>query len=236
MISKLFAQIKTLFPILIKLYTPIVILLFFVVFVSYKTGVSINDFMNDPAAIAKTNPFLGAVSNIGILFWCAAASICFFSFALLRNSSSRNNLTIFLLASGFLTTILLLDDLFLFHEENWNSREFLFPNVTFLSEKIFFISYLVIVLCYLTKFIRVILKTDFVLLLLAFLFFGISISIDFFNISLFDYAILEDGAKLFGIVSWFGYFSVICFKAIQQEMFQNYDSETRQGISNLNAE
>lgn len=219
MISKILAQIKNLFPIFIRLYTPIVMLLFFVVFVSSKTGVSIKSFMNDPSAIARINPFLGAVSNIGILFWCAAASICFFSFVLLRNSSIRNSLQNFLFASGFITTILLLDDLFLFHEENWNSRETLFPNMYFLSEKVIYISYLLIILFYLVKFRRIILKTDFVLLLLAFLFFGISMSIDFFDISLLDYAIVEDGCKLFGIVSWFGYFSVVCFKAIKQEIF-----------------
>ncbi len=218
MTSKVLAQIKNLFPVVIKLYTPIVILLCLVIFVSSITGVSINSFMNDPSAIAKINPFLGVVSNIGILFWCAAASICFFSFALLKDSSIRNSWQNFLLASGFLTTILLLDDLFLFHEDNWNSRNFLFPNTTFLSEKVIYISYLVIILFYLAKFRRVILKTDFVLLLLAFLFFGISMSIDFFDISLLNYAILEDGCKLFGIVSWFGYFSVVCFKAIQLDI------------------
>lgn len=230
MISKILAQIKNLFPIFIRLYTPIVMLLFFVVFVSSKTGVSIKSFMNDPSAIARINPFLGAVSNIGILFWCAAASICFFSFVLLRNSSIRNSLQNFLFASGFITTILLLDDLFLFHEENWNSRETLFPNMYFLSEKVIYISYLLIILFYLVKFRRIILKTDFVLLLLAFLFFGISMSIDFFDISLLNYAIVEDGCKLFGIVSWFGYFSVLCFKEIKQEIFLSNESETRQAI------
>ena len=43
-------------------------------------------------------------------------------------------------------------------------------------------------------------------------------SIDSFDIPLLNYAIVEDGCKLFGIVSWFGYFSVFCFKAIQLDI------------------
>ncbi len=77
MILKLYAQLRTLFPMLVKLYTPIVILVLLVVFLSFKTGIPIDKFTGDPAAIAGINPFIGVVSNIGILFWCASASIEF---------------------------------------------------------------------------------------------------------------------------------------------------------------
>ncbi len=227
MISKLYTQLRTVFPILVKLYTPIVILLFLVVFISFKTGIPIKKFTMDPAEIAEINPFMGAVSNIGILFWCASASICFFSFALLQKTRIRGNFSAFFQFSGFITSILLLDDLFLFHERHHlNSREIIFPNspAPFIAENASYFSYIIIVLFYLIRFRKIIIKTDFVLLFLAFLFFGASIIIDSFPIPVFDIDLFEDVFKLFGIVSWFGYFVIVCFQVVKQGILQKTEN------------
>ena len=224
MISKLYAQLRTLSSILVKLYTPIVILLLLVVFLSFKTGIPISKFTADPAAIAGINPFIGVVSNIGILFWCASASICFFSFALLQKTRIRGNFSAFFLFSGFITSILLLDDLFLFHEEGLNSLGIIFPNLPFISEKVIYFSYIMIVLLYFIRFRKIIIKTDFALLFLAFLFFGGSIIIDLFQIAVFDIFLFEDGFKLFGIVSWLGYFVIVCFQVVKQGILQKTEN------------
>ena len=227
MISKLYTQLRTLFPVLVKLYTPIVVLLFLVVFISFKTGIPIKKFTMDPAEIAEINPFMGAVSNIGILFWCASASICFFSFALLQKTRIRGNFSAFFQFSGFITSILLLDDLFLFHERHHlNSREIIFPNspAPFIAENAIYFSYIMIVLFYLIRFRKIIIKTDFILLFLAFLLFGASIIIDSFPIPVFDIDLFEDVFKLFGIVSWFGYFVIVCFQVVKQRIVQQIEN------------
>ncbi len=224
MISKLYAQLRTLSSILVKLYTPIVILVLLVVFLSLKTGIPISKFTADPAAIAGINPFIGVVSNIGILFWCASASICFFSFALLQKTRIRGNFPAFFLFSGFITSILLLDDLFLFHERNLNSREIIFPNSPFISQEVVYLSYIMLILFYLIRFRKIIIETDIVLLFLAFLFFGVSIIIDLFPIPVFDNYLFEDGFKLFGIVSWFGYFVRVCFQVVKQGILQQTEN------------
>ena len=72
-------------------------------------------FTADPTATLSAHPFTGLVSNIGIIFWCATVAICFFTFAIYR-ASNQDKISIFLLISAFLSLILLLDDLFLFHE------------------------------------------------------------------------------------------------------------------------
>ena len=197
MISKLYAQLRTLFPILVKLYTPIVILVLLVVFFSLKTGIPIGEFTKDPAVIVGTNPFIGVinpfigiVSNIGILFWCASASICFFSFAVLQKSSSEKraegSFRLFFLFSGFVTSILLLDDLFLFHEGIFPKlSEEIFSNPT-ISERVVYSGYAMMSSFYILRFRRTILKTEWGILLLAFLFFGASIIMDVFPIPLFD--------------------------------------------------
>jgi hypothetical protein len=56
------------------------------------------------------------------------------------------------------------------------------------------------------KFYRLILKTDYFLLVIALFFFAISVALDLFPYSGIDPYFYEDGAKLVGIVSWLVYF------------------------------
>ena len=116
MIFKIFTQFKKIFPILVKLYVPIIILLSGVIFVSLTIGIPLGNFTRDPAAVAKYHPAIGIVSNIGILYWCATASICFFCFAVLRNLEKQREFQRFILSSGLITSLLLVDDFFLLHE------------------------------------------------------------------------------------------------------------------------
>jgi hypothetical protein len=70
----------------------------------------------DIAAIAKIHPLSGFLSNLGILLWCAAASICSFAAMTLRKIKPRD-IFWFLLSSAVLSAYLMFDDLFQFHEE-----------------------------------------------------------------------------------------------------------------------
>jgi hypothetical protein len=167
---------------------------------SVLTQQQIGVFTRDPAAIINSHPFIGALSNIGILFWCATAAIAFFSAAFLRLHMVKGELLGYLLSFGSITLILMLDDLFLVHE-------MIFPNYFFIIEEVPFALYGLMVLLWLFRFRQRILTTDFLLLLLAFGFFGLSIGVDVLEgwlASSLTY-LFEDGFKLFGIVTWFTY-------------------------------
>jgi len=58
----------------------------------------------------------GVLSNLGIILWCAAASVCLFSAITLHQKKSDVGAG-FLYYSAFLSAYLLFDDFFQIHEE-----------------------------------------------------------------------------------------------------------------------
>ncbi len=219
---------------IIKLYPPVFIFLLLVLFVSSKTDIPIEVFIKDPALIAgqnglsplinaSTNPFVGVVSNIGVLLWCISASICLFSFTLLKKQQNlsrnrRNYLAPFLLFSGLITSFLLLDDLFLIHES-------IIPKLLKLPQVLIYSCYVAVIFFWIIKFRRTIMNTEWGILLLAFIFFGVSVFMDILmDESLLSsdlmgnyddvYSLIEDACKLFGILSWLAYFARVCFQAM----------------------
>lgn len=205
------------------LYAPVSILLMLIFLVSWKTGIPVQVFTQDPAVIAgkagltpsmefAINPFLGIISHLGILFWCVCTSVCFFSFLLLtkKEDKRKSDRSLFLRFFSLTTLILLLDDLFLFHES-------LAPNL-YIPEKFVYVCYALMVLFGIVRFRKVILQTKWIILFLALIFFSLSLLIDTVgvgpnraNLSF----ILEDGFKLLGIASWSLYFSIASFQSFQ---------------------
>ena len=188
----------------VAIYIPTLALLIALVLVSFSYDIPIGAFTRDAAAIKKFHPFVGILSNLGILVWCAAATICFFTATILWQTIQQE-LARFLFTSGLLTLALLLDDLFMFHE-------LLAEQLFSLSEKIVYLVYGLATLTYLCLFRRLILQTTLPLLCLAFFFFATSIAID----EIFHHwleplrawvYLFEDGAKFLGLVSWCGYFA-----------------------------
>ena len=205
----LLAQARLLVSFLLLLYLPPLLALSAVALVSTQTGIPMGIFMRDPTATAGIHPLTGAVSNFGALLWCASATICLFSWASLRHRLGETRFSRFLLYSAFMTILLLLDDLFLFHEVIFN-RYFGVP------EKMTFIGYGGLILCGMMMFKECILKTEYLILLIALGFFGLSLVVDAFQEVIEPFLgqwriLFEDGFKLLGIVGWFGYFSRYCF-------------------------
>lgn len=199
-------------------------LLIFVTLISFHEKAAIGFFTKDPGAILTSqeftasisyilSPFVGIISQIGILCWSMTASLCIFCSAIIyQKKYISNNLAYFLRFFGFITLILLLDDLFLLHE-------FILPRFLKIPEKLTYLCYGSLVLWGLIRFKSVILQTEWIILLLSLLWFGCSIFIDLFPV--LDYFkdleyLLEDGFKLFGIVSWFYYFLTVCLKTIEK--------------------
>ncbi len=72
------------------------------------------------------------------------------------------------------------------------------------SELIIFLIYFVLMLFYLISFYSIIVKTEYVLLMIALAFFCVSIICDLFHF----WILYEDGAKMVGIVYFLFYFSL----------------------------
>jgi hypothetical protein len=172
--------------------------------VSMLFQVSMPTMTRDVTAIANIHPLSGILSNLGMLLWCAAASICAFAAMTLRNVKPRDAFW-FLVSSALLSAYLLFDDFFLFHEE-------LAYRYFGLSENVVYAALGIAVSAYFIAFRRIILRTNFGVLLLALVFLATSVVIDAFlepwllqRIGHWEY-FFEDGAKWLGIASWCSYY------------------------------
>ncbi len=195
-------------PALLAVYLPVFGALFTLVVVSRQTGIPVSHFTRDPSAVMEATFYVGALSNIGALLWCSAAAVCLFSFLVLRSDTRNREMALFLLCSGLITSMLLVDDLFLLHER-------VFPWHLHIPEKAVLGVYGIVVLLYFVRFRESILRTDFLFLLLAFGFFALSIIVDRVPESVIpEHHLFEDGFKLFGIVSWWAYFTGVCLKQV----------------------
>lgn len=206
-------QLKPLLPVLLKIYIPTICAFFVVAIAGSLAGVPIQYLTHDPAAIMGAPFYVGLFSNISVLLWCASAAVCFFSFLALKESVNNREFSSFCLFSGFVTTLLLLDDFFLLHES-------VFPKYLNIPEKLVYAGYGITILLYLLRFRILILKTEFLPLLFALSFFGFSGAFDLLQqaFSLLQSSLqsfLEDGIKLLGVVSWCTYFVRVCARQIK---------------------
>ena len=206
---KSFIRLKKSFVVIIVLYLSALFLLASITLVGLHIGVSLEKFTRDATAVADVNPFVGVISNLGILGWCTAASICLFSSFRIRYrlSNKTNEYIDFLLFFGLTTLGLLIDDLFLIHE--W-----FVPKVLNLPEGILILIYGLTVLFGIIKFKIIIFQTERIFLGLAFAFFSLSIAIDFLETfsTIYNYIFLEDSFKFLGIISWVYYFVLTSFQ------------------------
>lgn len=184
-------------------FIPSIAILAAVVAMGMHLRVEMDVLTRDVAAIANIHPLSGVLSNLGILLWCAAASVCAFAAIAVRHVTPREGFR-FLLSSALLSAYLLLDDLFLFHDEL--ARRYLG-----LDQIVIYAALAVAVSVYLVAFRRVILRTNFGMLLLALGFLATSVVIDAIfepwlaRLGQWQY-LIEDGAKWLGIACWCSYY------------------------------
>jgi hypothetical protein len=201
-------------------YIPATLMLAMVAAASLIFHVRIPVMTADPTATARLHPLTGIISNLGVLLWCAAASICAFAAMALRQDQQDSRR--FLLSSAMLTAYLMLDDLFLFHEH-------LAPRYLGLNERFVYAALGIAVGLYLITFMRVILRTNFIHLLLAVGFLGGSVVLDtilepwLWRIGQWEY-FLEDGAKWLGIASWCSYYVNTSFRLLTRPSALPVDS------------
>jgi hypothetical protein len=203
------SQLRDLWRTLFFLYLPIGLLFMGVGILSRMVeDASLAFFLRDVVATGELPFFAGFVSQIGMILWSASLTVCLFSLIVMRHrngglaASNR-----FLLHGGILTGMLLLDDIFLFHEE-------IAPDYLHIGEKYVIAVYLIMGLIFVLSNLNEILSSEYLILGLALVMFGASIFLDAIPIDEFDLRyfweqlelFLEDGFKFAGIATWLTYF------------------------------
>lgn len=189
-------------------YGPAVLLL---AALSIQDKVPLSFLTRDPAQITNQPFYMGFMSSLGIICWSASASVALLAAVLVYRVDDRKLYARFLFVSGLLSLGLMADDWLLIHER-------LGPENLHIPQPVIAGAYAVIFAGYLVIFRRVIAETDYMFLLFAFGFLGLSLVVDTLgdvNSEMKSLA-MEDGPKFLGIVSWLAYFTVTALQQVEQ--------------------
>jgi hypothetical protein len=129
-------------------------------------GLTPTEMLRDPIMAAggdQSEFYLGLFSNLGVVVWTATAAICLFAGSELSDATNRRARH-FLLYAGLFTLLLMLDDLFMLHE-NYGDR-------------LLYVLYAIGLLYYVIRFFGLILGLDVVLFALAVPLFGSAVLLD----------------------------------------------------------
>jgi hypothetical protein len=202
-------QFRALAPVMFFAYVPALAALVGIAFSALATGRRVWYFTTDPFVLGNLPFYAGILSNVGILLWCAAAAICFFSAVVLNRNDQARDWRLFLFISGILTSLLLFDDLFQMHK-------IFYPKLFHFAEVFIYCVYGIFVLWYLVHFKKQIRETEFLLLAFSLVFFVLAVIFDTLNLLPRGHTAFSDGLKLLGIVSWFTYFIRTSFNAVNK--------------------
>jgi hypothetical protein len=162
-------------------------------------GIPWNEMMGDPAAVTRRPFYLGFVSNVGALLWCATATVFLFAFGLGRGEPEPRR---YLLCSGLFVALLGIDDFFLLHDE-------VFPNYLSVSQRVVVGIYAALALLFVARFSATLARTAYPIFVAAMALLAFSALFDQLqdrsSISFFGSGFVEDAAKLLGIGTWLSY-------------------------------
>ena len=206
----LVAQFRSIWTTLVLLLAVWAVLIGTVLAINYWFDVPFGDLTRDPADIFNTAFYIGFLSQAAIFLWAATAAVSLFAGLILPNRTVTPGQKAFLLTSGLLTMFLAADDAFLIHDK-------ILPRIG-VPETVTFAGYLALVLLYILRFRSLILKTEYVLLGLAGVFFAISIVVDVIEPGFLPFHLLEDAAKLAGILCWLAYFLRVAASAVSDNL------------------
>lgn len=204
-------QIRNAAPIMVIVYALTTAILSVVIFLGIENDIELDHFTQDPASIMETPFYLGFFSYIGILFWCATSTLCFFTRILM---DGQDELQIkkrrFLLYSGLISALLMFDDLFLMHE-------LVFPEYFQIPKNVVYLIYMNILIVYMVLFRAELRDSEYLLLAIAAAFIGASQFVDSLPMPIPEDSFLEDAVKLFGIVTWFTYYMRYRMQQVKME-------------------
>ncbi|MEM1071452.1 MAG: hypothetical protein AAGH71_01330 [Planctomycetota bacterium] len=183
---------------------------------SLLSGRRIGSFLSDPRVVDDPHALTGVLSNLGICLWASAAYASLLAGWVLRRSEAHRETSLFLLAFGTLSLVLMVDDLMLVHEgivRDWLGLPELLP-ITL---------YMLATFACLVRFASRIRREGSLLMVIALTCFAGSVGTDVapgpLTGLLGEWRILvEDGLKLFGITAWAGFFARASMRALGAAM------------------
>lgn len=181
-----------------------------VLFLKLRFDIDTGNLTRDVNALAKLPIYTGLVSNLGILFWCASATISLFAGWFGKNKGTIS-IEAFLVYSGMLSVVLLIDDLLQLHEV-------FFPEQLQVPEMVVFAIYGIFTIMLFFHYRKIILTTNYLILLTCLLLFGLSLIVDLFLDGFPGENLLEDGAKFIGILTWFGYYASLSYETVKKKI------------------
>jgi hypothetical protein len=167
------------------------------------TNAGLHIFTRDIFVLNKISPIFGFLSNLGAFVWCSSLSVIVFTIFAIRNKNHGIPKG-FLYISATFSGWLLFDDFFMVHDF-WIKRIGFSELYDYALLGFAFVLYILI-------YIRYIISTNYILLLLSLMFLSLSLGVDLiseFGIELYSwrwYFLLEDGSKWVGICFWAAYF------------------------------
>jgi hypothetical protein len=196
---------------LVALFIPIALL-----FITYKVarslGIDLGYLTRDPNTILKGHAYTGMISNAGIFFWSASATICFFTAVFLYRMKAPRQQFLLMLFAGLLSFVLGFDDVFQMHEK-------MFSNIRYVPEELFFLAYFICIVFIVVVCFKTFLQTDFVLWSLALFMFMMSLVVDKEVIKVdSDHAFWEDSYKFIGIILWSAYYLRTAMSFVVQQI------------------
>jgi len=178
-------------------------------------GLPLSALFRDPLEVAGSHALVGLASNVGVLLWCATASICFCTAESVRrrggNRGTRGLFTYF----AVLTSVLLADDLLMIHDR-------LMRDTVGVGGWVLFPLYGLAVVFGAYRYADVLARTDYRPAVLALAFFAMSMGVDAVQSPLQNVLgqwriAVEDGFKFLGIVAWTTYWVGTCLGELGRE-------------------
>jgi len=200
---------RELHRVLTRVVVPLALAFCVALLVVRHNGKSIWKLLGDPAAALHVNPLLGFFSNIGIIGWCAGASVGWFTTLILLRRRVAPATVRFHAGVAAFTTLLLLDDFFLIHDDLAQRYLGLSQNVVYAIYGVFF------ALLVVTRW-REFATRNPALFVLAFGLLGFMAGID----AIFDgttrlISVAMSGSKLLGIFAWSAWVTLAALRDIE---------------------
>lgn len=173
------------------------------------------DVVADPAEICQKGPYLGFLSQAGLLAWLGGISCCFFTLSLAKKLFIIPlHWQRFILSSGLFSMLLGLDDWIQIHEylpKIILSNSQINQNIQSFLELVIYLFYFIVLIIYFNSFKILIYKTRYYFFIAAISFFALSNFVDIFVPETINWHFFtEEGSKFLGIVSWSTYHWYIC--------------------------
>jgi hypothetical protein len=163
-------------------------------------------------------PYLGLISNLGVLLWHSAATVCIFMVFLMRDTKAERRYILFMFSSGLISIIFMIDDFFLAHEK-------IYPLLFGITEKSIMLSYVLLLFIYTLTFFKIILQVGALLFFLSMGLFALAVWIDiFYPTGGMMQRLGEDGTKFIAISTWTGFL----FRSAWLLYLRSYGSDSKE--------